>query len=130
MNISATTSSKQYAFVRFIFAGGASAGVNYLSRIFYGKIFSFMSSIVVAYLTGMLVAYFLFKNFVFSGQGRPSYFILTNIVAILQVITISSLLCRCFTVISFKQKELIHFIAISTPLINSYLRHKYFSFRG
>lgn len=55
-------------FFRYLFTSGLAAGVNFGSRFVYGIWLSFTPSVVVAYLTGMLVNFVLSKRFVFDAR--------------------------------------------------------------
>lgn len=62
--------SKQ--FLLFIFTGGIAALVNVGSRIFYNTWLSFSSSIIFAYLTGMVTAFVLAKCLVFQESRQAT----------------------------------------------------------
>ena len=127
--------SKQ--FLLFLFTGGIAALVNVGSRIFYNIWLSFSSSIILAYLTGMVTAFVLAKWLVFQESHQPLhrsalFFILVNMLAILQTWVISIGLADYalpFFGISFFVKEVAHLIGVAVPVFTSYLGHKHFSFR-
>ena len=124
-------------FVRFLAVGGTAAAVNFLSRIAYNQYLSFRLSVIIAYVTGMITAYLLTRQFVFERSGRhPAkefyYFTLVNLGAVLLVWLISVGLAEyLFPTIEFGfyPYEVAHLIGISVPAITSYLGHKYLSFR-
>lgn len=124
-------------FFTFLVTGGTAALVNFGSRIFYNNWFSFSTSIVVAYLTGMITAFILVKLFVFK-QSQQSlsksivFFILVNVVAVVQTWLISMglayyLLPR-FHVMQYI-KEIAHAVGVIIPVFTSYIGHKRFSFK-
>ncbi len=124
-------------FLVFLLTGGTAALVNFGSRIFYNQWFSFSSSIVIAYITGMITAFILAKLFVFK-QSQQSlhksivFFILVNGVAVIQTWLISLglayyLLPRLHIVIYVK--EIAHAVGVIVPVFTSYVGHKHFSFK-
>lgn len=131
-----TLKSKQ--FFAFIITGGIAALVNFCSRILYNQWVDFSSAIIIAYITGMLTAFLLAKFFVFTNSNQVLhrsivYFILVNLVAVIQTWIISMALAQyVFPSLGFQiyPKEIAHFIGISIPVFTSYFGHKYFSFKG
>lgn len=124
-------------FLLFLVTGGIAALVNIGSRIFYNIWLDFSISIIFAYLTGMITAFVLAKQFVFHRSQQPlhrsaSWFVLVNGVAILQtwVISVSFAyyVLPFFGVVLFA-KELAHCIGVVVPVFTSYVGHKKFSFR-
>ena len=127
--------SKQ--FILFLFTGGTAALVNVYSRIFYSTWVSFSTSIILAYLTGMVTAFFLAKWLVFK-QSKNSIrqsallFSAVNVLAILQTWLISMALAVYFLPLLGVTEfvELIsHAAGVIVPVFTSYLGHKHFSFR-
>lgn len=124
-------------FIRFIITGGIAAFINLVSRYLLNFIIPFESAIVVAYLLGMLTAYLLAKIFVFehSGRGVSSElfrFTVINIIALIQVWAVSVGLARLFfPAINFTwhPEDIAHIIGVASPIITSYLGHRYYSFR-
>ena len=57
-------------FVVFIVTGGVAALVNFLSRILFNQWLSFSSSVILAYLCGMVTAYVLAKSFTISWSNE------------------------------------------------------------
>ena len=84
-------------FLVFLLTGGLAAAVNFGSRILYNQWMGFSAAIVLAYITGMITAFVLARLFVFRGSQRALhqsalYFVLVNLVAVLQTWAISLLL--------------------------------------
>ena len=76
-------------FSRFLLTGGIAAIVNFLSRILFNLWVDFSVSVYLAYIAGMVTAFFLKRHFVFSKGKQPishsiGFFILVNILAYLQ----------------------------------------------
>ena len=123
-------------FFQFLFVGGIAAAVNFIGRIGFNQFFSYRVSIILAYLVGMIVAFTLFKIYVFEKSNRHYIdqvkgFVIVNIFGIIQVWLISIALAEYFfPYISFLfyPNELAHFIALGVPAISSYFGHKYLSF--
>ncbi|WP_313951618.1 GtrA family protein [Accumulibacter sp.] len=124
-------------FVLFLLTGGTAAAVNFASRIFYGRWLDYSTSIIVAYLTGMVTAFVLARLFVFteSSQGwhrSALIFTLVNILAVVQTWAISMGLAYhvlpSIGVTRFS-REIAHAVGIAFPVFTSYLGHKHWSFR-
>jgi putative flippase GtrA len=123
-------------FVLFLFAGGAAALVNILSRIALNWFMPYEVAIVVAYLCGMTAAYLLNKHFVFeaSGRGMTSEYLrfaLVNLLAVAQVWVVSVGLARfVFPAAGFTwyADTVAHIIGVIVPVFTSYLGHRHFSF--
>lgn len=124
-------------FFSFILAGGIAGIVNFLSRIFYNQYINFSSSIIFAYITGMITAFTLSKKFVFKDSKQTMhnsiiYFIAINILAISQTYFLSILIaCYIFPFleIDYMKNEISHSIGIVFPIFTSYFGHKHFSFK-
>jgi putative flippase GtrA len=131
-------SSKPMEFGRFLALGSLSASVNWLSRIGYSQFMPFSIAIVVAYVTGMVVAFYLFRRFVFPMVGTPirrqaMWFVIVNMAGLAQVWVASMLFVTVlFPAVGFRwQAEAIgHGIAMCLPAISSYFGHKYLTYRG
>ena len=81
-------------FLGFVLTGGIAAAVNFGSRILYNQWMVFSPAVVVAYLTGMVTAFFLARMLVFTESSQSprrsgSFFVLVNILAIAQTWLIS-----------------------------------------
>ena len=124
-------------FVLFLLTGGTAAAVNFASRIFYNQWLDYSTSIIVAYLTGMVTAFVLARLFVFteSGQGlhlSALIFTLVNMLAVAQTWIISMglayYLLPSIGVTRFVP-EIAHAAGIAFPVFTSYLGHRQWSFR-
>lgn len=124
-------------FLGFLFTGGVAAGVNFGSRILYNRWFDFSLAVVLAYITGMITAFVLARMFVFRESQQAlhqsaAYFVLVNLVAVLQTWGISMLLAYYvlpfFGVARFVP-EIAHAVGVVVPVFTSYLGHKHLSFR-
>ena len=124
-------------FLVFLITGGIAALINFGSRIFYNFFVDFSLAIILAYLTGMVVAFVLAKKFVFT-QSRQKlrhsiiFFSLVNSVALVQTWLISMGLAYYFLPyikVTSYVPEISHAIGIMVPVFTSYLGHKFLSFR-
>ena len=91
----------------------------------------------ITYLFGMLTAYVLARRFVFDASGRSVRselyrFTLVNLVALAQVWLVSVGLAEwLFPAIDFQWHayDIAHLIGVASPIVTSYLGHRYYSFR-
>lgn len=129
-------------FARFMFAGGVAAICNFGSRFIYSLFVDFGVAVVLAYSTGMAVAYALNKRFVFTTSSNPvhhemTWFVLVNLFAVLQTWALSVYLAGVlppFMPLAGAQgvalaEALAHMAGIMLPVFTSYLGHKYLTFR-
>ena len=125
-------------FLAFLITGGLAAAVNFGSRILYNQWVGFSSAVVLAYLTGMVTAFLLARLFVFtdssqSMQRSAVWFVLVNLIAVLQTWAITMLLAYYllprFGVSRFVP-EIAHAAGVAVPVFTSYLGHKHWSFRS
>lgn len=124
-------------FILFLLTGGLAALVNFGSRFLYSTVFSYPVAIVCAYLTGMVVAFILFKNCVFepstqSVKKQLMYFTIVNVLAIAQTLIISLFLANTvFPIlnITFYPEAIAHACGIAVPAITSFIGHSLFSFK-
>ena len=124
-------------FVIFLVTGGLAAAVNFGSRIVYNQWVGFSVAVVLAYLTGMVMAFALARYFVFtessqSMQRSALWFVVVNIVAVIQTWVISMLLAYYLLPrMGFTRfiPEIAHAVGVVVPVFTSYLGHKRFSFK-
>ncbi len=125
-------------FLVFVFTGGLAAAVNFGSRIAYNQWVSFSSAIVLAYLTGMITAFVLARVFVFTDSAQSMqrsvvWFLLVNLIAVLQTWAISMLLAYYLLpmmgVVRFVP-EIAHAAGVAIPVFSSYLGHKHWTFKS
>lgn len=123
-------------FLSFLITGGFAACVNFLSRVVFNQWLSFSSSVILAYLCGMVTAFILAKVFVFKSSRQTLgsaifYFCVVNAFAILQTWLISMILAYYLLPaigLTSYVRETAHAIGIIIPVFTSYLGHKHFSF--
>jgi putative flippase GtrA len=128
--------SDQHRFIRFLLVGGFAAGVNLAVRYLLNFLIDYSTSIVLAYLIGMLTAFGLSKWLVFERSGLGTRielirFGLINLVAIAQVWVVSVVLAEgLFPRIGIEtyRYDIAHVIGVAMPALTSYLGHKHYSF--
>lgn len=124
-------------FVLFLLTGGTAAAVNFASRILYNHWLDYSTSIIVAYLTGMVTAFVLARLFVFTEssqnwQRSALIFTLVNVVAVAQTWAVSMGMAYYVLPeagITRFAPEIAHAAGIIVPVFTSYLGHKHWSFR-
>ncbi|MGP1276135.1 MAG: GtrA family protein [Caulobacterales bacterium] len=123
-------------FVTFVLAGGIAAGVNWVTNIILNQFMILEISVVLAYLAGMTTAFVLTRLFVFDASGRAAQheyvrFALVNVVALVQVWLVTILLARFLLPAigwTFQPVAVSHLVGVASPIVTSYLGHKYFTF--
>lgn len=123
-------------FNTFLLTGGLAACVNFISRFLFEIWFSFSTSVILAYICGMITAYFLAKIYVFRDSIQTKFksiffFVCVNLFAVTQTWLISmGLVIKIFPYIGFNifEKEVAHAIGIVIPVFTSYFGHKKWSF--
>lgn len=124
-------------FLAFLMTGGLAAAVNFGSRIFYNRWVDFSVAVILAYVTGMVTAFLLARAFVFtdgsqSVQRSALFFVLVNLVAVLQTWGISMLLAYYvlgWIGVTLFVPEIAHAVGVVVPVFTSYLGHKRWSFK-
>jgi len=128
--------SERNQFVGFVIAGGIAAVVNFLSRIAFNQVLGYATSIVLAYLVGMLTAFIINRHAVFAPSGKAvgveaAWFTLVNGLAVVQTLAVSLLLANivfpAFGIVSYR-KAVAHAIGIAVPVVTSYFGHRNWTF--
>jgi putative flippase GtrA len=98
--------------------------------------FGYATSIVLAYLVGMVTAFILNRHGVFAPSGKTIrveaiWFTLVNILAVAQTLIISLVLADVIFpeigIVTFR-KAIAHAIGIAVPVVTSYFGHRYWTF--
>lgn len=130
--------TEAWQFARFLALGGCAAAVNWLSRFPLERIMTFPAAVAVAYMIGMVVAFTLFRRYVFPVSPQPldrqvKFFVLVNLAGIVQVWGVSmGLVYYLFPAIGFigpLAEPLGHGIAIGVPTVSSYFGHRFLTFK-
>jgi putative flippase GtrA len=123
--------------LRFVLAGGLAALANFGARIAFSMIVPYGVAIVSAYCIGMAVAFLLNRSYVFSASTRPIqhqifWFVVINMLALLQTLLVSLLLARVLLPlagVTWHPEEIAHAIGIAVPIFTSYVGHRQLTFR-
>lgn len=124
-------------FLRFALCGGVAAAANILARIAFSQVLDYSVAIVLAYLVGMATAYLSMKALVFERSGRAAHaesvrFVLINLVALVQVWIVTLVLAYWLLPAlgdAWHVETTAHVIGVLSPIVTSYVGHKYFTFR-
>lgn len=124
-------------FFRFLLTGGFAALANIGSRIALSAVMSYEWAVALAYLVGMVTAYLLARAVVFERSGDRAgreflRFAIVNVFSMAIVWLMSVGLARhIFPALGFiwHADTVAHVIGVLSPVVPSYLGHKYYSFR-
>lgn len=127
--------SKQ--FLVFLLTGGTAAVVNFGSRIVFNRWMDFSMAIVLAYIAGMITAFILAKVFVFKTSKQSlhrsvAFFVLVNLIAVVQTWLISMGLAYYALPalgVTVFVREMAHAVGVVVPVFTSYIGHKHWSFK-
>lgn len=123
---------------KFLFVGGIAACVNFFSRILLGRWIAYVPSIVLAYSLGMVTAFLMNRQFVFSNaknalHSQIFWFTAVNLAAVVQTVAVSVLLANVILPkfdFTWHPETVAHAFGVLIPVITSYLGHKHLSFKG
>jgi putative flippase GtrA len=123
-------------FRRFLVTGGIAAGVNLGSRLLYGLVVPYSEAIVLAYLSGMAVAYLLARRFVFleteRGHAQSSLrFAIVNVFGICQTWVVSMWLGEHLLPVlgvTAHAHDLAHVAGVAAPVFTSFAAHRRWTF--
>lgn len=124
-------------FVRFVATGSIAAIVNLGVRYLLNFIMPFEAAVALAYLAGMVIAFFLFQRLIFEAPDTPLRrrlirFTQVNLfggVLSWMVSTAMARLLRPAAEWTFHPLEVAHFVGVCVPAFSSYFLHKYYTFR-
>lgn len=128
---------KSPEFIGFIVCGAVAAAVNVASRIIFDTILqSYIISILLAFIAGLLTGFVLDKYLIFKKSKKATEwqlcaFIAINLIGVLQTVLFSLLFYEIiFPIINwtFYPDTIAHIIGVGIPVFTSYLGHKYISF--
>lgn len=125
------------AFVRFLACGAIAAAVNWLSRFLWSTFLPFGAAVLAAYATGMVVAFILFRQFVFvqhTGEtaNQVLNFVIVNLVGMVATWAIALLMVhKVLPAIGLTDhvEAIGHGVAIFTPVFTSWFGHRFLTFR-
>ena len=128
-------------FIRFLFAGGLAAIINFGSRFLYSLFVDFSVAVVLAFLSGLTAGYLLNKRYVFTESKNTrvyevSWFVVINLLALVQTWGLSVYLAQWLPghlprMSGGKElaEAMAHGAGILLPVFTSYIGHKYLTFR-
>lgn len=122
----------------FLLVGGFAAAVNVASRIVYSwamPLAPLAAAVVLAYLTGMVVAFCLNRWLVFQNASddvgrRAGRFAVVNALAVLQTLAVTLLGARALRAagMTHDAETMAHVVGVAVPVFTSYLMHKRWTF--
>jgi len=123
--------------LRFLALGGLAAAVNLVMRALLQPLLGFELAVAVAYICGMIVAYVLFRAFVFGASSRSIAseawrFTIVNLVSMALVWVISVGLARIvFPALAFTwhADDIAHVAGLLSPALTSWIGHRRYTFR-
>lgn len=124
---------------KYSITGGFAAMINFGSRILYEGSFSFSTSLVLAYLTGMSFNFILSRRYVFCGRGSSNiskqyftFFLVASIgllVTYLATITLLSILLNAVHLDEELAKSSAHIFGIGCGFLANFFGHKSITFK-
>jgi len=123
-------------FARFLICGGSAAAVNWSSRFLWSLVLPFGAAVLCAYATGMVVAFILFRLFVFPGSQielgtQVQRFIVVNLFGMAATWALANLLVLwALPALGLTRgvEAIGHAIAIATPVATSWAGHRRLTF--
>lgn len=124
-------------FAKFVAVSGIAAAANIGSRIVLGCWLAYVPSILIAFCVGLVTAFVLNRAFVFTAAANPLHhqvlwFIAVNLAAAVQTLGVSLLLARWLFPslgMHWHVETASHVAGVLTPVVTSYLGHRYLTFR-
>lgn len=122
-------------FARFLGVGGIAALANLCSRYVLDILMPFEVAVVLAYMVGMVIGFFLFQKMLFGGGGietrRVVRFVWVNLFGATLAWAVSSIMARQILpglAWSWHPFEVAHLCGVAAPAITSYFLHKHYTF--
>lgn len=123
-------------FLAYLMTGGFAAIVHWASRIILNNWFSFSTAVIISYFIGMFTAFMINTFFVFSHSRKKRIiqardFFVVNMIFFPIVWFLSIIINNFFVYINFKffAYEISHGIAVSFPMLATFVIYKFFTFR-
>ncbi len=122
-------------FTQFLGIGGIAALANLCSRYLFNFVMPFEVAVVLAYVVGMVIGFFLFQKLLFGGgrieARRVTRFIWVNIFGATLAWAVSSIMARQILPAlawSWHPYEIAHLCGVAAPAITSFFLHKHYTF--
>lgn len=124
-------------FSAFLLVAGSAAALNLTSRALYSLALPFEVAVPLAYATGMVYAFLMYRRFVFGRSGRRldqeiRGFLLVQAASFTQVWIVSTWLLDHVVPpipIAHAQEAVAHLLGVISPVLVSYYGHKLIAFR-
>lgn len=124
-------------FARFVVVGGIAAAVNVGSRAFFSLFMGYFPAITCAFFVALTIAFVANRIWVFAPSGKhwtmeASLFTAVNLLGLIQTLAISWALARRvfpWLGLEYHPETIAHAIGVLTPIVTSYLGHRYVTFR-
>lgn len=128
--------SETRSFAAYIVVGSTSSAVNIGARMLFDRFMSYEAAIIFAFIVSVVVAFLLYRRFVFDVTGPEwptqfAKFVTVNLFGLVQVFCVSLLLARAlFPAIGFTYhaETIAHVMGVGSPVLTSYFLHKHISF--
>jgi len=138
MTESPDQASEAHRALRYLVCGGIAAAVNWGSRFGWSLVLPFRFAVIAAYATGMVVAFVLFRRFVFETSvsglaAQVRNFVIVNLLGIAQTWILAVVLVdKVLPAIgwTFQPEACGHAAAIAAPVVTSWFGHRHFTFRA
>jgi putative flippase GtrA len=123
--------------LRFLVAGGISSLVNWLSRFPLSTLFTFDIAVALAYGSGMVIGFWLYKIWVFPGsilslRAQLVRFVAVNALGLLVVVASADLLSKTFQFVGIAPTALsysvAHAISIAFGAVVNFYGHRFMTF--
>ena len=124
-------------FIRFVAVGGFAAAANIGSRMLFSLVMGYVQAMVCAFFVGLSVAFIANRAWVFQPSGKhwtveAALFTGVNLVGLVQTLVISWALARLvfpWLGMHYYPETSAHAVGVLTPIVTSFLGHKYLTFR-
>ena len=126
-------------FIKFIFAGGLGAFSNWSTRILMRNIIGldFLESTLIAYIIGLVVAFFLYRKYVFPYSYLPLKtqtfrFLVINLSFLPIMLLLLSLFSDMFLLVGLGNfsEPLAHAFSLGLPALVTFFLYKFIAFVG
>ena len=122
--------------VRFLLLGGLVAVVNWLVRFPLSAVLPLGMAVIVAYLIGMSVGFYLYRTYVFIGSNRPilqqtGVFCAVNLIGVAAVLALTYAFLMLQDEIgypTFVKEALAHCLAVGLGAVVTFIGHKTLTF--
>lgn len=126
-------------FLRFLALGGISTLVNIFVRFVLSFYLCYSVAIIISYCVGMVMAYVLFRSFVFNSNKSSQEeriqeiirFTVVNLWGLLQTLLVSLILVNYifpYIKMNFYPQDIAHIVSLCFLVGTSYVGHKFFTF--